>query len=147
MALRHSDRHLDPHGHSHGPRCDELHGRRIATARPQQNKGTRQFADGCPLSYSLICLCDFPNASQGAIDQINFSYVENFANIFYIRFRLIRSLLSPLKSEPVEYESNNPGKRGTKPRVSQPWSDRPSSTSNCTIFSLITSPPIRRTAK
>ena len=56
-------RYLDPHGHSHGPRCDELHGRRIATARPQQNKGTRQFADGCPVSYSLICLCDFPNES------------------------------------------------------------------------------------
>ena len=32
MALRHSDRHLDPHGHSHGPRRDELHGWRIARA-------------------------------------------------------------------------------------------------------------------
>ena len=83
MALRHSDRHLDPHGHSHGPRRDELHGCHVATARPQQNKGTRQFADGCPLSYSLIYLCDFPNASQRAIDQINISYVENFAKIFY----------------------------------------------------------------
>ena len=110
-------------------------------------QGHPPFADGCPLSYSLINLCDFPNASQSAIDQINFYYVENFAKIFYNRFRHIRSLLSPLKSGPVEYESNNPGKRGTEPRVSQPWSDRPSSTSNCTIFSLITSPPIRRTAK
>ena len=35
----------------------------IATARPQQNRGTRQFADGCPLSYLLICLRDFPSAS------------------------------------------------------------------------------------
>ena len=25
MALRHSVRHLDPHGHSYGPRRDELH--------------------------------------------------------------------------------------------------------------------------
>ena len=33
MALRHSDRHLDPHGHSHGPRRDELHGSRVATAK------------------------------------------------------------------------------------------------------------------
>ena len=32
MALRHSDRHLDPYGHSHGPRRDELHGWRIARA-------------------------------------------------------------------------------------------------------------------
>ena len=32
MALRHSDRHLDPHGHSHGPWRDELHGWRIARA-------------------------------------------------------------------------------------------------------------------
>ena len=32
MALRHSDRHLDPHGHSHGPRRDELHGWCIARA-------------------------------------------------------------------------------------------------------------------
>ncbi len=31
MALRHSDRHLDPHGHRHGPRRDELHGRRLAS--------------------------------------------------------------------------------------------------------------------
>ena len=31
MALRHSDRHLDPHGHSHGPRRDELHGSRVAS--------------------------------------------------------------------------------------------------------------------
>ena len=30
MAVRHSDRHLDPHGHRHGPRRDELHGGRIA---------------------------------------------------------------------------------------------------------------------
>ena len=30
MALRHSDRHLDPHGHSHGPRRDKLHGGRLA---------------------------------------------------------------------------------------------------------------------
>ena len=41
MALRHSVRHLDPHGHRHGPRCDELHGGRIAlalrfAARPAQ---------------------------------------------------------------------------------------------------------------
>ena len=33
MALRHSDRHLDPHGHSHGPRRDELHDGRVATER------------------------------------------------------------------------------------------------------------------
>ena len=32
MALCHSDRHLDPHGHSHGPRRDKLHGGRIALA-------------------------------------------------------------------------------------------------------------------
>ena len=31
MALRHSDRHFDPHGHSHGPRRDELHGSRVAS--------------------------------------------------------------------------------------------------------------------
>ena len=31
MALRHSDRHFDPHGHSHGPRRDELHGCRVAS--------------------------------------------------------------------------------------------------------------------
>ena len=31
MAVRHSDRHFDPHGHSHGPRRDELHGRRLAS--------------------------------------------------------------------------------------------------------------------
>ena len=30
MALRHSVRHLDPHGHRHGPRRDELHSGRIA---------------------------------------------------------------------------------------------------------------------
>ena len=33
MAVRHSDRHLDPHGHRHGPRRDELHGSRVATAK------------------------------------------------------------------------------------------------------------------
>ena len=48
MALCHSDRHLDSHGHSHGPRRDELHGGRIAlglrlcsapsTARPSQTQ-------------------------------------------------------------------------------------------------------------
>ena len=38
MALRHSDRHLDPHGHRHGPRRDELHGCHVATARPQQTR-------------------------------------------------------------------------------------------------------------
>ncbi len=53
MALRHSDRHLDPHGHSHGPRCDELHDRRIATARPQQNKGTRHLPTGALLAIRL----------------------------------------------------------------------------------------------
>ena len=42
MALRHSDRHLDPHGHSHGPRRDELHGRSLAlglgfATRPSQH--------------------------------------------------------------------------------------------------------------
>ena len=31
MALRHSDRHFDPHGHRHGPRRDELHGCRVAS--------------------------------------------------------------------------------------------------------------------
>ena len=57
MALRHSDRHLDPHGHSHGPRCDELHGRRIATARPQQNKGTRHLPTGALLAIrSSVCV-------------------------------------------------------------------------------------------
>ena len=30
MALRRSVRHLDPHGHCHGPRRDELHGGRVA---------------------------------------------------------------------------------------------------------------------
>ena len=48
MALCHSDRHLDSHGHSHGPRRDELHGGRIAlglrlcsapsTARPSRTQ-------------------------------------------------------------------------------------------------------------
>ena len=33
MALCHSDRHFDPHGHRHGPRRDELHGSRVATAK------------------------------------------------------------------------------------------------------------------
>ena len=33
MAVRHSDRHFDPHGHRHGPRRDELHGSRVATAK------------------------------------------------------------------------------------------------------------------
>ena len=32
MALRHSDRHLDPYGHRLGPRRDELYGGRIALA-------------------------------------------------------------------------------------------------------------------
>ena len=57
MALCYSDRHLDPHGHSHGPRCDELHGRRIATARPQQNKGTRHLPTGALLAIrSSVCV-------------------------------------------------------------------------------------------
>ena len=30
MAVRHSDRHFDPHGHRYGPRRDELHGGRVA---------------------------------------------------------------------------------------------------------------------
>ena len=50
MAVRHSDRHLDPHGHSHGPRRDELHGCHVATARPQQNKGTRHLPTGALLA-------------------------------------------------------------------------------------------------
>ena len=33
MAVRHSDRHFDPHGHRHAPRRDELHGSRVATAK------------------------------------------------------------------------------------------------------------------
>ena len=33
MAVRHSDRHFDPHGHNHGPRRDELHGSRVTTAK------------------------------------------------------------------------------------------------------------------
>ena len=42
MALRHSDRHLDPHGHRHGPRRDELHGGSLAlglgfATRPSQH--------------------------------------------------------------------------------------------------------------
>ena len=32
MALRHSDRHFDPHGHRYGPRRDELHGGCVVTA-------------------------------------------------------------------------------------------------------------------
>ncbi len=57
MALRHSDRHLDPHGHRHGPRRDELHGCHVATARPQQNKGTRHLPTGALLAIrSSICV-------------------------------------------------------------------------------------------
>ena len=33
MAFCHSDRHLDPHGHRHGPRRDELYGGCVATAK------------------------------------------------------------------------------------------------------------------
>lgn len=40
---------------------------------------------------------------------------KTLQKIFHNRFHLIRSLLSPLKSGPVEYESNNPGKRGQSP--------------------------------
>ena len=82
MALRHSDRHLDPHGHSHGPRRDELHGSRVATARPQQNKGTRQFADGCPVSYSFKIK----------------SYIGSYASSFVHKFtkRSLKSFPKPL---------------------------------------------------
>ena len=65
MAVRHSDRHLDPHGHRHGPRRDELHGSRVATAKygayskkkfPPLRRESRRgndFLDDCFLDYLL----------------------------------------------------------------------------------------------
>ena len=58
MALRHSDRHLDPHGHSYGPRRDELHDGRVATER--QNVVSVQ-GYSVPKGKSFIDLCFAPS--------------------------------------------------------------------------------------
>ena len=68
MALRHSDRHLDPHGHSHGPRRDELHGWRIARACTIFHKKFNLFS----LSYlykKITILMNFSLSAKMKKDQ------------------------------------------------------------------------------
>ena len=57
MALRHSDRHLDPHGHSHGPRRDELHGSRVARQDHNKTRALVNLPTGALLAIrSSVCV-------------------------------------------------------------------------------------------
>ena len=54
MAFCHSDRHLDPHGHRHGPRRDELHGSRLDTVGYSKSRQTERPLLSYQRQYDVI---------------------------------------------------------------------------------------------
>ena len=64
MAVRHSDRHLDPHGHSHGPRRDKLHGGRIALALRLCSTAITYAARPSQTQYASTTRCGHPQTQH-----------------------------------------------------------------------------------